>query len=138
MGDVDVDETLVSEIESYIQSIIESDDPVLDMSDSPLGSGGARCVAGLISYCKSLNDINLSQCDIKDAGAKCLFDELKVNKTVESINLSGNHLTDQCVANLLTLLQQNKQIKQVDLRGIQIQSKSIQSKMRELGDRIKF
>lgn len=64
------------------------------MSDSPLGSGGARCVAGLITFCKNLVSINLSQCGIKDSGAKFLFDELKVNKTVEFVNLSGNILTD--------------------------------------------
>ena len=83
---------------------MESNGNELDMSDSPLGSGGARCVAGLLPYCKSLTIINLSQCEIKDLGAKCLFDELKTNKTVESVNLSGNQLTDQCIASLLSLL----------------------------------
>lgn len=77
------------------------------MSDSPLGSGGARCVACLISLCKNLSSINLSQCNIKDSGAKILFEELKANKTVDHVDLSGNILTDQCVASLLVLLTQN-------------------------------
>ena len=60
------------------------------MSDSPLGSSGARCVASRVNYCKNLTSINLSSCEIKDEGAECLFDKLKSNKTVESVNLSGN------------------------------------------------
>ena len=60
MDDIDIEDALVQEIESYIQSIIEGNDKELDMSDSPLGSGGARCVAGLITFCKNLVSINLS------------------------------------------------------------------------------
>jgi Ran GTPase-activating protein (RanGAP) involved in mRNA processing and transport len=81
---------MVQEIENYIQSIIESNACIIEMSDTPLGSGGARCVAGLLNFCSSLTEINLSQCDIKDAGAKCLFEDLKDNKTVQYLNLSGN------------------------------------------------
>jgi len=61
---------------------VESNGPEIDMSDSPLGSAGAKCVSGLISYCKNLVSINLSQCEIKDQGAKCLFEDLKTNRTV--------------------------------------------------------
>jgi hypothetical protein len=47
------------------------------MSDSPLGSGGAKCVAELLYLCEGLKEIHLSSCEIKDAGAKNLFELLK-------------------------------------------------------------
>ena len=46
------------------------------MSDSSLGSAGAKIVARSLHLCKNLSEINLRKCEIKDAGAKALFDEL--------------------------------------------------------------
>ena len=48
------------------------------MSDSPLCTGGARCVAKLLGICKGLKEIQLSNCEIGDTGAQSLFEELKV------------------------------------------------------------
>lgn len=39
------------------------------MSDSTLKSGGARYVAKVMGCCKSLREIHLQNCEIKDFGA---------------------------------------------------------------------
>lgn len=57
--DEEVDPILVNEIESYIQTVAEQEQTLIDMSDSPLGSGGARCVAKAIMSCKQLHEIQL-------------------------------------------------------------------------------
>ena len=46
------------------------------MSDSPIGSGGAKCVAAAINFCEGLTEMKLMSCNIKDSGARSLFDEL--------------------------------------------------------------
>lgn len=71
------DATLVKEIEIYISQVAENECSTVDMSDSPLGSAGAIAVASMIKLCKSLQEIHLMNCEIKDAGAIALFDELR-------------------------------------------------------------
>ena len=77
--------------------MVENDISQLDFSDSPLGSGGARCVASAISCCKDRHEIHLSNCEIQDSGALALFEELKKTPGVKLINLDGNQMTENCL-----------------------------------------
>jgi len=52
------------------------------MSDSPIKSQGAECVAAAVSFCDKVTDIRLANCEIKDSGAQKLFGELAKSKSV--------------------------------------------------------
>ena len=106
----DIDEQLINEIEDYLKGVMENNEKGIEMSDSPIGSGGAKCVAAAINFCESLIEMKLSNCDIKDSGARSLFDELKKSNTVEVVDLSKNPLTERCFDALEDLLSKNKKI----------------------------
>ena len=90
-----LDEHLVNEINDYLTGIMEDGARVIEMSDSPIKSAGAECVAAAITFCEAVVEIRLANCDIKDSGAQKLFNELAKSKSVESIDLSGNPLTER-------------------------------------------
>ena len=59
-----------------MKGVMENNEKVIEMSDSPIGSGGAKCVAAAINFCEGLTEMKLSNCAIKDSGARTLFEEL--------------------------------------------------------------
>ena len=69
---------------------------LIEMSDSPIKSQGAECVAAAICYCDQVVEVKLANCEIKDYGAYKLFEELAKSNSVESVDLSGNPLTEKC------------------------------------------
>ena len=75
---------------------MEDQGNLIEMSDSPIKSKGAECVAAAIIYCDKVSEIRLSNCEIKDHGAYMLFTELAKSKSVEIVDLSGNPLTERC------------------------------------------
>ena len=78
----DIDEQLINEIEDYLKGVMENNEKNIEMSDSPIGSSGAKCVAAAINFCEGLVEMKLVNCNIKDSGAKSLFDELSNSSTV--------------------------------------------------------
>lgn len=56
---------------------MEHNEKVMDISETPIGNYGAKCVAAVITLCDGLEEIRLSGCDIKDEGANAIFDEMK-------------------------------------------------------------
>ena len=52
---------------------MEDGSRVIEMSDSPIKSQGAECVAAAISFCENVAEIHLANCEIKDSGAIKLF-----------------------------------------------------------------
>ena len=52
---------------------MEDGSHMIEMSDSPIKSQGAECVATAIAFCENVNEINLANCEIKDSGAIKLF-----------------------------------------------------------------
>ena len=90
----------------------------IEMSDSPIKSQGAECVAAAICFCENVYEVLLKNCDIRDAGAKMLFNEIIKSKNVEVIDLSGNPLTEKCFDALETCLTANGRIKQVILQNV--------------------
>lgn len=77
-----LDDQLVTEINDYLTGVMEDNQNVIEMSDSPIKSQGAICVAAAVNYCSSVTDIRLSNCSIGDAGAQSLFDELAKSTSV--------------------------------------------------------
>ena len=85
------------------------------MSDSPIKSQGAECVATAINFCETVTEVRLANCEIKDYGACKLFEELAKSKSVEHIDLSGNPLTEACFDAIETCLTSNAKIRSVIL-----------------------
>ena len=80
------------------------------MSDSPIGSSGAKCVAADISFCEGLEDMRLSNCEIKDSGAKALFEEMALSRSLRIVDLSRNPISEKCFDSLASLLTKNNAI----------------------------
>lgn len=118
-----IDETLINEIEDYLKGVMENNEKVIDMSDSPIGSAGAKCVATAIMFCEGLEEMRLSNCGIGDKGALSLFNELLGCHSVTHVDLSGNPLSEKCFDVLAKLLQTNSSIKLVKLLGTATKSK---------------
>lgn len=113
-----LDEQLVNEINDYLTGIMEDGARSIEMSDSPIKSQGAECVAAAITFCEQVVEVRLANCEIRDQGAQKLFAELAKSKSVELIDLRGNPLTDRCFDAIESCLSVNNNIKQVILAGI--------------------
>jgi hypothetical protein len=68
-ADDPLDEQLINEINDYLQGVVEDESTVVEMSDSPIRSQGAECVATALRVCQSVKEIRLANCEIKDIGA---------------------------------------------------------------------
>ena len=73
---------LLGEIEEYLRGVMENNESIIEMSDSPIGSGGAKAVAAVLCLCDHLKEVQMANCEIRDAGAKCLFEELQNHHSV--------------------------------------------------------
>ena len=104
---IEEDPALRNEIEIYIRQVAENECNTIDMSDSPLKSYGAKCVAEMLKVCKQLEEIALSNCEIEDQGAKHLFENLRQHMGVKKLFLDGNMLTDKCLDPLFRLLDES-------------------------------
>ena len=69
---------------------MEHNEEVMDISETPIGNYGAKCVAAVITLCDSLKEIRLSGCSIKDEGAIAIFDEMKTAESVQVLDLYNN------------------------------------------------
>ncbi len=49
-----IDEQLINEIEDYLKGVMENNEKLIEMSDSPIGSSGAKCVAAAVTFCEGL------------------------------------------------------------------------------------
>lgn len=116
---------------------MENNETVIEMSESPIGSTGAKCVAAAVPFCSQLKDLKLSNCEIKDAGAKALFDEIANSKSVTSLDLSCNPLTEKIFEPLISMLMKNSVVKEVILYDINVKNKLVWSKLKAFADRIK-
>ena len=133
-----LDVQLVNEINDYLQGIMEDGSPVIEMSDSPIRSQGAECVAAAITFCEAVVEVKLADCEIKDAGAIILFGEFAKSKSVEFIDLSGNLITERCFDAIESCLTQNAKIKQVLLQRINVKSNFAWGKFKKFGGRVKY
>lgn len=89
---------------------MEDNQNAIEMSDSPIKSQGAECVAAAVIYCSSVTDIRLSNCSIGDYGAQKLFEELAKSSSVQTIDLSGNPLTEKCFDAIESCLTANSRV----------------------------
>ena len=62
----------------------------MDLSETPIGNYGAKCVAAVITLYDGLDEIKLNNCEIKDEGAQSIFEELKQSESVRLVDLSNN------------------------------------------------
>ena len=93
-----------------MKGVMENNEKLIEMSDSQIGSSGAKCVAAAINFCEGLLEMKLANCSIKDQGARSLFDELANSKTVQIIDMSKNPITERSLDALENMLMKNKQI----------------------------
>lgn len=100
----DIDEDMINEIEEYLKGVMENNEEGIDMSDSAIGSSGAKCVGAAISFCERLEWLKLANCNIGDAGARNLFEELLAAHSVTHIDLSQNPISEKCFDALAKLL----------------------------------
>ena len=131
----DISEQLLNEIEGYLSEVIQKQEKVIDISETPIGNFGASFVAEAISECKGLEVINLSKCAIRDAGALAIFENLKTS-TVHLLDLNGNHLTEKCFDGLISLLNSNKALVRVELKGLQVKNKFSLQRIKGYIDRV--
>ena len=129
-----LDEHLVNEINDYLTGIMEDNSAVIEMSDSPIKSQGAECVAAAVNFCESVTEVRLANCDIRDVGAYKLFEELAKSKSVETIDLSGNPLTEKSFDAIETCLTTNSKIRQVILQNITVKSNFAWGKLKKFGN----
>ena len=129
-----MDEQLVNEINDYLQGIFEDRSIIIEMSDSPIKSQGAMCVADAIHSCDAVREIKLANCEIRDRGAIAIFQKLANSRSVEVIDLSGNYLTERCFDAIETCLIANDRIKRVNLTGVGVTSKFAWGKFKRFGD----
>ena len=94
-----------------MQGIMDDGSPSIEMSDSPIKSQGAECVAAAICFCEKVIEVRLANCEIRDAGAQKLFSELAKSISVEFIDLSGNPLSEKCFDAIESCLTTNRKIK---------------------------
>ena len=113
---------------------MEDGSRLIEMSDSPIKSQGAECVAAAVVFCEMAIEVRLANCDIKDYGAYKLFEELAKSKSVEIVDLSGNPLTERCFDAIETCLTANSKIKQVLLTGVNVKSNFAWSKFKKFGN----
>jgi len=129
-----LDEHLVNEINDYLTGIMEDQANMIEMSDSPIKSQGAECVAAAINFCESVTSVRLANCEIRDLGAQKLFGELAKSKSVEVVDLSGNPLTERCFDAIESCLAVNSKIRQVQLSNIQVKSNFAWQKLKKFGN----
>ena len=80
---------------------MEQNEKVMDISETPIGNYGAKCVAAVITLCDALEEIRLSGCGIKDDGAMTIFEELKTSDSVSVVDLSNNPITEKVFETLI-------------------------------------
>lgn len=120
----DISEQLMNDIETYLNDVIVNQEKIIDICDASIGNFGAKCVAEAISECEGLEEIKLSNCDIKDEGALSIFEKLRsVKNSVTIIDLSRNQLTEKCFDGLIQMLNINRTIQKIELRGISVKNK---------------
>jgi Ran GTPase-activating protein (RanGAP) involved in mRNA processing and transport len=73
---------MINEIENYLKEVMESNEEVMDISETPIGNYGAKCVAAVITLCDALKEIRLSGCQIKNEGAQTIFEEMKSSESI--------------------------------------------------------
>jgi len=112
---------------------MEDNSRVIEMSDSPIKSQGAECVAAAVNFCETVTEVRLANCAIGDGGAYKLFSELAKSKSVEIIDLSGNPLTEKCFDAIEICLTANSKIKQVLLTGLNVKSNFAWAKFKKFG-----
>ena len=132
-----IDEQLINEIEDYLKGVMENNEKSIEMSDSPIGSSGAKCVAAAVTFCEGLVEMKLSNCEIKDSGARALFDEIAQSRSLQTLDLSRNPITEKCFDSLVALLTKNTTIKSVSLFDINVKSKMAWSKLSKFADKVK-
>lgn len=89
----------------------------------------------MLKVCKNLEEIALSNCEIKDQGARDLFENLRQHMSVKKVFLDGNMLTDKCLDSLFKLLDENPNLECASVKGLQVGIR-YRAKVKEYGDRI--
>lgn len=117
---------------------MEQNEKVMDISETPIGNYGAKCVGAVITLCDGLEEIRLSNCDIKDEGAIYIFEEMKTSDSVQVLDLSNNPLTEKVFEGLIQLLQVNKKLERVELKGLTVKNKFALNKLKAFASRVIF
>lgn len=133
-----ISDDLITEIENYLQDVIQNGEKCIDISETEIGDYGAKAVAAVIPLTESVEDIRLVNCDIGDEGAIELFEELEGNGQVVTVELSSNPITEKSFPALLKMLEKNKNIKRVELMNLKVKSKLSLNKLKTVADRVIF
>ena len=52
MQSENISEELIADIENYLREVMEQNEKVIDISDTPIGNYGAACIAAVLSLCE--------------------------------------------------------------------------------------
>ena len=85
----------------------------LHLIDHPVGTTGAKAIAKLIHNSKSLEEVNISGCNIDSEGACHLVQALCENTAVKKLDLSDNPFGKRGVMALAKLIRTNKSLEDV-------------------------
>jgi hypothetical protein len=93
---------------------------VLDLHRNYLGDRGILPVLDMLSHCKVLKRVVLSENGIRNNGAIALAQALKAHATVSSVDVSGNQISLGGGKALLELLATNPKIKDIGFANTRI------------------
>lgn len=97
----------------------------LDLTDTKLGSNGARLIANLLRNNSCIQDLRLGNNNLGTKGLKALVNEVATHPTLERLDISNNAIKYRGVALLAQALMNNTQQSQSQLRHLDITSNQI-------------
>jgi Ran GTPase-activating protein (RanGAP) involved in mRNA processing and transport len=112
---------------SLLAQALETNSALKDiyLGFNKMGTGAAE-IARALKENRSLENVNLSYCDINDDTVNEIASALQENKetALEQINLSGNKITDAGAERLVQALNEsnNQTIDKIDLSGCSVSS----------------
>lgn len=106
-----------------MKEVMEQNEKVMDISETPIGNYGAKMCGAVIPLCDGLEEIRLSNCNIKDEGAIYIFEEIKQSESAKILDLSNNPITEKVLESLVQCLQANQRLERVELKGTLMKNK---------------
>ena len=122
------------DLRMFLESVIQSKENRLELSEIELGDKGAQTVAGLLANAPDIEHVQLAKCNIGDAGCKEVFKVVGASKTVKSLDLSENRITDISCESVITALKNNNTLEVLKLDQNQIKSRLALNKLKMLGN----
>ena len=122
------------DLRMFVESVIQSKENRLELSEIELGDQGAQTVAAMLVNAPDIEHVLLAKCGIADAGCKEIFKVVGPSKTVKTLDMSENRVTDISCEQVITALKNNTTLEVLKLDQNQIKSRLALNKLKMLGN----